>query len=294
MSDSTDQSDYCLSDYERKFIWVPSQCWDFANARPTFLSPRTVDRSFLSRNPVANQGRSDTCVSYALTDTMQLLWQRTHRKKITLSAAYAHWIFKNSEHKPWCDGDFRLASGVRLLIRQGVCLESLCQSPPPPDCNPPEPSPAAHSGARYGISGFFFIDRNYVWVNDGGTLQRDQFTPGVDRPDVTNTAYLECLLATGYDIVLAIIWDITEPGKGPWPVRRTMNRNFSISTPIDPSSSHTLVITGYRRDARTPYFICRNSSGAGSNKEGLTLLTYDYVRTYALYGLVLLGIRDDL
>ncbi|HEX7915625.1 hypothetical protein [Rudaea sp.] len=285
-----------LNKYERRFARPRSRFWDSERARPSRLTPVAIDRSVAKKIPVRIQEDRNTCVSFALTDAMQLLLWRERRKKIELSAGYAHWLFNRSEQKPWCKDDaFSLAKGTLLLHRYPVCTTDYCSNTLP-DCLPQDsnslnPSSEARKAAQYGIADFFFIDRRYV-------EKSDRLTPSLDGPDITNTNYLECILSQGHDIVLALDWPLTEIGKGPWSLRRNKLDGFPMWVPNACSTGHALVVVGYNRIGKKPvygadkepYFVCRNTAAA-SDKNGITYLTYDFVRAYALYGVVVLKVR---
>jgi hypothetical protein len=262
--------------------------WDYYNARPQILTPSEVDYVWSRRIGVRSQKGAPTCYCFAALAAIEMFAIR-HGDTVDLSESYTNWIFMRSESRSWCEVGFRLAKGVGLLAELGVCPETLC--PYDTVCGKGTPDPEAMRQAKWGISKYFFIPR-----------QRSQRptncseVPCLDGPSISNTTYLECILAQNFDIAITIdfvrdqivkdqkfgnIYDVpTDPDCGCSPASGTWGEK------------HDMVIVGYNRSGDVPYFVCRDSSKYAA--DGHVFLSYDYIRTYARYGVVVMGISKEM
>jgi len=59
--------------------------------------------------------------------------------------------------------------------------------------------------------------------------------------------------------------------------------------PAEPKGGHAMLIVGYNKTVPKPYFIVKNSWGAGNGHEGYLYISYDYMKTYAKYGYYILS-----
>lgn len=115
----------------------------------------------------------------------------------------------------------------------------------------------------------------------------------LDGPWITNTAYLECLLAHNHPIVVAmpqarlgLIGEVTasQPEQAP-------GKKF-YCLPDMQAESHAMVIVGYERCSTKPYFILRDSGQTSPDRH--VKYSYDYIRRYARYGVVILNVSDEM
>lgn len=277
---------------ERTSIRIPTRFWDHPNARPRIATPAAIDYAWSRQLAPRDQSDRGTCVCFALLAAIELYMIR-RGTQIDLSEQYANWLFMQLEAHPknWCQSGLRLADGLHRISEFGICTEDLWPYTSYPaktaQCDI-GPSSEAFQQARYGISKYFFIDRLTPFN------ARCTTTPVLDGPGIANTAYLECILAQNYDIVISVDWCIADPKALVHDVGRLpVNKNGDCCCVISAEGAHALVVVGYNRTGAKPYFICRNSN-ADRNPDGHIFLSYDYVRTYANYGIVVLGVSEEM
>jgi hypothetical protein len=282
--------DYILDEL-RPAIRVPPEFWDYANARPRWPTPAATDYSHLLPDEVRDQGRQRrTCVAFAIAAAMELRFLREGRR-LRLSPQYANWVFQKERNRIYQEEGselISLAEGLDILSRHGICEEEYSSY----EENAADPADCAQKNARFGIRNYFLIDRLLPQIPS------TRMTPRLDGPGVSNTAYLECMLARNHEVLIAISMSSTlcvHVASGTWNIN-CMGGSEHFCIPPLPSASHALLMIGYTRIADVPHFICRNSlrgvdSGPGC---GLALLSYDYVRTYAQYGAVITGVSDRM
>ncbi len=262
---------------ERAKIHVPAIFWNYEKLCPVVAhAPATSDYAHSRRIPTRDQGDRQTCIAFATLGAIELFLSR-RGQVVNLSAQYANWIFMRRAIPPsdWCHDDVRLADALSCLRAVGVCAEILCPyeslSALRARCDQ-SPSAKAQRHAHYGIKEYSLIDN-----------------VGRDGPSVANIVFLENIVSQGFDIIITVgaafgrhdidhVYDVMRDGE---------------DTPWTPTDAHCVVIVGYDRSARTPFFICRNSWGEDTGADGYLLLSYDYIRTYALYGAVLLDVATD-
>jgi len=104
---------------------------------------------------------------------------------------------------------------------------------------------------------------------------------GLRGPSIQNSAYLETILASGYDVVIAmgLAWPAGAEGA-------VIPVYMSQGMPRKPSGGHAMLLVGYDRTGK--YFIAKNSMGPtwGYNRSGYARLSYGYIATYARYGFI--------
>ena len=266
-----------LTPAERAKIHVPAIFWNYEKSCPVVVhTPVTSDYAHSRAIPIHDQGDRQTCIAFATLGAIELFLAR-RGEVIHLSAQYANWIFMRAAIAPrnWCHDDVRLADALVCLSELGVCAEILCPyeslSVLRTGCDR-GPSADAQHHACYGIKKYSLIDN-----------------VGRDGPSISNIVFLENIVSQGFDIIITIgaafgrhdtdhVYDVMRDGEDmPWA----------------PTDAHCVVIVGYERSARKPFFICRNSWGEDTGADGYLLLSYDYVRTYALYGAVVLQAATD-
>lgn len=251
----------------------PSRFWDDSHGRPIHSTPgwSTTD----SVVPARNQSDRRTCVSFALVAALEARLQRrgiaTDLSEQHVAAALA----LSSGRSP--DDPYeliRLFDAIHVLRGRKICFEEDCKY----EAVGSEPGRDALSRAQYSIEDFFVIPRLPHVVKD--RIQN----PNLDGGGVGNIAYLECVIANGYDIVVAIAANLGRD----MDTGIIFPRYVSLSNALVPEASeysHALLITGYRRNSGIPYFICRDSLERLSEGRPLCV-SYEYVRAYAKYGVV--------
>jgi len=268
-----------LTRSEKAALVPPAQFWDFYQQRPHGSELPVIVR--YPRTPTESQGSRNTCVCFATAWAIELCFLRRYSQRILLSKQYANWLFMADDNRGWCDETLRLVDGIRILATRGICLDVDCSYPASRDvCLKlpiDRPSAEAVSRAIFGVSKYTVIDKL-----------------GFNGPSICNVKYLEFILVQGFDIVLTFdrarhdkrvleetgIWDVIYRESG---------------FPEPPESSHAVLIVGYDRSGNVPYFICKDSRGEfGAPVEGYTRLSYDYLRTYASYGVVVLDVSDSM
>jgi len=273
---------------------VPSSLfWNSAEARPSIQTPAAVDYAWSRRTPIEYQGGRATCVSFALVAAMELFAARRGRKW-HLSEQYANWAFNASKpaDQRAVDG-VGLLKGLQVLTAQGTCPRGLCRYE---ETDPRvAPSLEARHAARYAVSDYLLIDRRPLkWASDFGCSDE----PSLDGPYISNSAYLECIIANNHDVVVTM---------APGAYSDSADEVFNVlyckpesptcaacswsCVPAMPMASHAMVIVGYNRIAPTPYFVLRDSAQGG--RERHVFYSYDYLRKYARYGAVILNVTDD-
>lgn len=267
----------------RRSIVPPARFWGAAAARPRNRTAGSVDYALSRLFPIRYQGpRRQTCVAFALVAAMELCAMR-RGKKWKLSEAFATWLFSLENNDAPDDERVSLFAGVRQLSKYGTCPASLCEDE---GRGLSRPSPQALAQARYGIARYFLIDR----LTPASTYCMER--PVLDGPGISNTAYLESILSCNHDIVVTMPNGSQDMREGH--VRDVRYRSDPCDffcTPVRPTASHAMVMVGYNRLAPIPYFVFRDSSQ--SDLEHIRY-SYDYVRMYAQYGVVISHVSDRM
>ena len=134
-------------------------------------------------------------------------------------------------------------------------------------------------------------DRGNILVADrteareGETFERIDH---LDRLNVKNTNYLECLLAAAHDIVWNtwILWDDVD-NNGILDVKLDNKGNPLV--PNDKTGRHAMLIVGYNRPRK--YFIVKNSWSNKWGHHGYAFIHYDYVKAYGNDAAIILNIK---
>jgi hypothetical protein len=140
-------------------------------------------------------------------------------------------------------------------------------------CTPAKHDPipaAAASATKYRITA-------YDLINDTGT----------SGTSIKNPAYLESLLADGFDIVWGthVAWDDSK-NSGTLDVVLDSSGN-----PVASRGGHAMLIVGY--DRAKNYFIVKNSWNTTWGHSGYGHFSYDYIRTYAKYGYIIRNVASS-
>lgn len=248
--------------------------WDEQNLRPQCsLTPTVVDHR-PDQTGIRNQEDRGTCVCFASLACLEAIFQR-QGTTLDLSEQYANWLFMHFEGRDQCDDGMKTTDAASYLSRKGVCEEVLYpyedDAKVNQHCTAQPPAPVQQQ-ARYGVGRYVIIDR-----------------PGLNGPSIANTAYLECLLSQGYDIVFGthVAWGHPDAA-GVFDLIRDPYGN-----PLRSRGGHAMLLVGYDRSAPLPYFIFKNSWGS-TGVGGYYYLSYDYVRYYSKYGYVVLAARNEM
>lgn len=266
----------------RSSIAPSPEFWDAGNARPLRQTPKGVDYPCSRALPILNQGGRATCVAFALVAAMELAAARLGRRW-RLSQEFASWLFNigRSPEERKKEG-VSLLRGVQMLARYGTCPSELCEygKGPPTEC--------AVEAATYGISSYVLIDRlSSPCIRYSGCTDE----PSIDGPSITNTSYLECILSSGREIVVTMATNAALSIDGILDIEYAAPIPGYFCTPQPALTSHAMVIVGYDRVAATPYFVLRDSNQ--SDPDLHRLYSYDFVRRYARYGVVITDVSDE-
>jgi hypothetical protein len=229
--------------------------------------PPTIDHSTW-QTPTKDQLDRGTCVAFASIACLEALLKRQgNGGDLLLSEQYTNWMFMNQDHQSLCAEALPTSHAARYLTEQAVCAQAF--SPYSPDCTQ-VPSMAAERNAVYGFAGYQLIDR---------------LTDASD-PSIHNTSYLESLLSQGRDIVFStgVAW---------W--QPDANGVFGVRLRADGTTQpvrgyHAMLLVGY--DRNHDFFLGKNSWRDQYTQAGYMKLSYDYIRTYAQSGYVVMGARS--
>jgi len=248
--------------------------WDEQNLRPQCTSTPAVVDHRPDQTGVRDQEDRGTCVCFASLACLEAIFKR-QGTILDLSGQYANWLFMQFEGRDQCDDAMKTTDAASYLSQKGVCEEYLYPYEDDATVNlhcAAQPPALVQKQARYGIGHYVIIDR-----------------PGLNGPSIANTAYLECLLSEGYDIVFGthIAWGHPDTAG----VLDLILDPYG--NPLRSRGGHAMLLVGYDRSAPLPYFIFKNSWG-NTGVGGYYYLSYDYVRYYSKYGYVVLATRDDM
>jgi C1A family cysteine protease len=251
--------------------------WDAdANQPAGEAAPPPVVDHRPNQTSIKDQKDRGTCVCFASLACLEAIVKATQGKTLNLSEQYANWLFMKEESRNQCDDGLRTTLAARYLSKAGVCRESKWRyenrAKVQTHCGG-QPSAAAVADAVYGIGQYTLIDRL-----------------GLNGPSIANPAYLETLLAQGFDIVFGtnVAWGQPD-ANGVYDVLTD-----AFGNPLQSRGGHAMLIVGYDRNGPLPFFIVKNSWGTVSGVQGYYYLSYDYVRTYAKYGYVVNALRTDM
>jgi len=224
------------------------------------------------QTPIRNQGDRATCLSFASLACVEAILKEHFGKEVDLSEQFLQFALTGDHGVEKVDTHAAPAK----LARRGVCEERLApyelrsaaglhRSRPP--------SRDAFRQAFYKVGTFHSIERR-----------------GLAGPSIQNPAYLEELLRAGHDVVTAL--GIAGAAGG----RIRDVRLDPSGRPLRANGAHALLLVGYdRRDPAQPHFLFKDSLGVPrtGRGDGYHLLSYDYVRTYALSGFIVESVQID-
>lgn len=115
-----------------------------------------------------------------------------------------------------------------------------------------------------------------------------------------NPAFIEAWLDAGYDFILAlgIAWPqntlSTRYPRGSEELKGVIDVKKVAGEPAPSYGNHAMLIVGYQRtdmgNIGGGYFLLKNSWGRDVGESGYVKLSYDYIRTYAIDGMVIAGV----
>lgn len=249
--------------------------WDEQNLRPQCPSTPAVIDHRPDQTGIRDQEDRGTCVCFASLACLEAIFQR-QGTTLDLSEQYANWLFMQFEGRDQCDDGMKTTDAASYLSQKGVCEESLYPYEDDAQINlhcAEQPPALVQQQAKYGIGQYVIIDRL-----------------GLNGPSIANTAYLECILSWGHDLVFGIHVALGQhpDANGVFDLIRDPYGN-----PLRSRGGHAMLLVGYNRSAPLPYFIFKNSWG-NTGVSGYYYLSYDYVRYYAKYGYVVLAARNEM
>jgi C1A family cysteine protease len=225
--------------------------------------------------PVRDQGLRGTCVAFAACAELEALLARAGRPDPDLSENHAYAGFMTEERSTPCDDPgLATVNAPAHLTRHLVCAEAGWPYVPddPADlrrdgkCGKINDTPAAVAGA------------------DGWGVETARV---LGRADIRNTDLLEQLLADGRNVVFGtlVAWRTAD-------MAGLIDVRFGPSgQPIYAEAGHAMLLAGYDRTGKTPFFIVKNSWGTKRGHAGYLHVSYDYLRTYGKYGYVTTKMR---
>lgn len=223
------------------------------------------------QTPIRNQAGRGTCVAHAAVAALEALYNRAGVSR-DISENHAYNVFMAKQGST-CMADPGLPTwkAAQYLTSDRVCLESESAyvNSRSSECSVvPE---ACSSHKRYG----HFETATYFSPEFGGT----------GYMVVTNTSFLESLLAAGYDVVLGVHvagndWEDGTAETGLVDVQITPG-----GSPAPAYGGHAMLLVGYDQAGNT--FKFKNSWGSATGHAGYFHLTYEYLQTYAKYGYVI-------
>jgi hypothetical protein len=284
--------------------------WTAVFVRQT--TPDVVDhRRF--HGPIQHQGPRDTCVSFAVTAAMEGAYRRMDPKRfqgLKLSEQWAHHMqkmmhldykskpppavpYRESELGCWGGGECTYM--LRVLQQVGQTDAKLMPYVPAlsyQDTDEPGDNPRLSRGdgslTQRVIDDFNLDSANLPLTALSWARYRPTGVALLTREEARDPAFLERLLAAGYDVV--VDFDLVEPES------RTADGAWMPGDPGNPGRTprarigHSVLLVGY--DRRKQYFLARNSWGYDRTDGGFTRIGYEYLRQWGVSGGVITAVTD--
>lgn len=232
-------------------------------------NPPSFDLKQFQTGPKDQLDRA-TCLSFACLAGMESLLLRDHGMHKDLSEQFTNWMIDEKN----CDDKISSNLAAQKLVSSGVCEEDFWgyvdRQAVTKDCGA-MPSDLAKKNAIYRI-------------RKPRKLRRLPLDGGLSGPSIGNSDYLECLLLHKHPVVFvtAVGWG-TKAANGAYDVRLDSNGTGDKPFRVK-DGAHAMLLIGYDRTSEPRYFIFKNSLGTSDSPDGLTKLTYDYIRAHALFG----------
>jgi len=235
--------------------------WIAGKPDPVPASPRIDHQA--SQSPVKNQLDRLTCASFATLAAMEAILKALG---VAASLSEQHAVFVANGGV--CIEATEITDMAAALQKDRICVEALFpyvdQTTVTKDCTKPVPAEAAKQ-ARYSIGSHQEIPNL-----------------GLSGPSIANPGYLETLLFQRLDIVAEIEAAFAPNGSG----IQDVQHDPLTKGPFRTGRKHAMLIVGYDRQGPKPYFICKNSYGTSAGINGYFQFSYDYMRIYAIRGVV--------
>ncbi|HEX2834705.1 MAG TPA: C1 family peptidase [Thermoanaerobaculia bacterium] len=243
------------------------------------LLPNPVVDHQAAQTLVRDQGVRPTCVAHA---TLAAMEARLGIADLNLSEDFAHHAFMASLGSTCCRQP-DTAAGRKAdvnTIDAAVLLQSLRI--------PTEQDPSWQYNRKW-PQDINATDTCYEPTHDNSPASSPSYNlasidilsakSGLQGPSIRNPAYLEVLLALGYDIVIAlgVAWQSGDE-------KSTIDVVIENGQPRAESGGHAMLLVGY--DRPSGYFVAKNSLGPAWGYAGYARLSYDYITTYARYGFI--------
>ncbi len=244
--------------------------------------PRSPVDHKAAQTPVRDQGLRPTCVAHAALAAMEA---HLAIAGLNLSEEYAQHMFMNALGSNCClqpglngrpSVDVNTVDAARYLSKIEIPLDNgqpWSYNPKWPmcldrtDCYSPQHDSQPVPHPTYHLAAFDVISDK----------------TGLSGPSIKNTAYLEVLLASGYDVVVAMdkAWqEGAEAG--------IIDVDMVGGAPRQSRSGHAMLLVGYDRTAG--YFVAKNSFGPTWGHSGYAYLSYAFLATYARYGFIVTSV----
>jgi C1A family cysteine protease len=223
------------------------------------------------------QGGRNTCVAHAVAAALEA----TPNVDTDLSEEYLFHEFMLDEHNDCCSGPgLRTIDAADYLAHIDIPDESFWKyDQDPPNCGSSDSCALPHHEVPN------HLDQARRWKVTSTEIITDN---GVTGASIRNPAYLEALIASGYDVVFGtfVAWDDSK-------AKQVLDVVIDPDTnkPFETNAGHAMLICGYNRNGG--YFIAKNSWDKDWGHDGYAYLSYDYVRTYAKYGFIITGIQPQ-
>jgi hypothetical protein len=241
--------------------------WIAGQAHPLPPQPR-IDH-IANQTPVKDQLDRLTCASFATLAAMEAILKK-QGSQARLSEQFASFVANGDQ----CTDATEIVQMAAALQQNPISIESLYPYQgviaASRDCKQ-QPPPPARKEAKYSIGGYLEIPNL-----------------GLSGPSIANTDYLETLLFHGNDIVVELEAAFADPDGG---AIEDVQLDPLTGGAAHTGLKHAMLIVGYDRSGPTSYFICKNSYGDQVGHNGYYLLSYHYLNTYAIRGVIVESVQ---
>jgi len=253
------------------------------------MPPVSVDHR-PKMTPVRDQGERGTCVAFAACADLEA---GTMEKKLGLkderlceNLAYLRFMKKESS-TPCKDPGLATFRAAEYLMDFTVCSEKNW----PYVSTDPDELKSKGKCDEIDILPKACIGKNGAGIADYLLLPAGEEVDPDGTIDIKDTLTLERLIHQGHNIVFGTIvaWSTKDANEGTIDVKRG-----PAGQPIFGSGGHAMMMVGYDRTGKIPYFIVKNSWSSAYGHKGYLYLSYDYIRTYGRYGYVTTDYRSGL
>jgi hypothetical protein len=251
---------------------------DKLGKKETESAAASVDHTAM-QTAIRNQGERGTCTAFATCAGMETLLKRSGTTA-DLCENLAYLVFmKAVGSTPCSDPGIRTVDAPSHLAGKFICADSHWAY------ISTAPQILQHDGtcATIDVLPPALVGKPGHTIANSVELPRGSEIEANGSFDIRDTKTLEQLLADDHDIVFGteVAWN---------------SADFAtiVDVVLDPTGQpapsiggHAMLIVGYNTAGEKPYFIVKNSWGAGKGHSGYLWISYDYIRTYAKYGFVI-------